>query len=97
MPHRIGTKGQVVIAKEIRDELGIGPGWETIQRIVNGRVELAFIPPPHNHSLHGALNAYADPAAFEMDWQAIREAAWDDMAAEAEAYRHDTPTERKAG
>ena len=28
MTHRVGTKGQVVIPKELRDELGIEPGDE---------------------------------------------------------------------
>lgn len=28
MTHRVGTKGQVVIPKELRDELGISPGDE---------------------------------------------------------------------
>jgi AbrB family looped-hinge helix DNA binding protein len=28
MTHRIGTKGQVVIPKELRDQLGIEPGDE---------------------------------------------------------------------
>lgn len=86
MGHRIGTKGQVVIAKEIRDQLGIGPGWETIQRVVDGKVELSFVPPQHNRSLLGILNAYADPKLLAMDWHEITEAAWDDIAREGEAY-----------
>jgi AbrB family looped-hinge helix DNA binding protein len=77
MGHRIGAKGQVVIAKEIRDELGIGPGWQTIQRVVDGKVEITFIPPEHSRSLLGILNQYADPKLLEMDWHELREAAWE--------------------
>jgi AbrB family looped-hinge helix DNA binding protein len=88
MSHRVGAKGQVVIAKEIRDELGIGPGWETIQRVVDGRVELAFVPPEHNRSLLGVLNAYADPNLLETDWHELREAAWE------AAVREDTELEQ---
>ena len=58
MAHRIGTKGQVVIAKEIRDQLGIGPGWETIQRVIDGRVYLSFLPPPTTASRRGSLAQY---------------------------------------
>lgn len=97
MAHRIGAKGQVVIAKEIRDELGIGPGWETIQRVVNGRVELSFIPPEHNRSLLGALSAYADPALAAADWHDISEAAWEDIAREGEEYRQQIPTNNGRG
>ncbi len=55
MEHLVGQKGQVVIAKEIRDRLGIGPGWRAIQRIVGDHVELSFVPPRHSRSLRGAL------------------------------------------
>jgi len=42
---RVGPKGQVVISKEIRDRLGIGPGWLALQRLVDDHVELFFVPP----------------------------------------------------
>jgi AbrB family looped-hinge helix DNA binding protein len=61
MAHVVGPKGQVVIEKEIRDRLGIGPGWKAIQRIVDDHVELRFIPPPHNRSLAGCLRHLMDP------------------------------------
>ena len=34
MAYMVGIKGQVVIAKEIRDRLGIEPGWLTLQRLL---------------------------------------------------------------
>lgn len=52
---KVGPKGQVVIEKEIRDELGIEPGWEAIQHIENGQVVMTFIPPKHHRSLFGIL------------------------------------------
>ena len=35
MARVVGQKGQVVIAKEIRDSLGIAPGWVALQRIAD--------------------------------------------------------------
>jgi AbrB family looped-hinge helix DNA binding protein len=97
MAHRIGAKGQVVIAKEIRDQLGIGPGWETIQRVVDGRVEFAFVPPEHNRSLLGILNAHADPTLAATDWHDISEAAWEGVACEGEEYRQQTSPAGQGG
>ena len=76
----VGTKGQVVIEKELRDQLGIKPGWKAYQRIVDGRIELSFLPPEHNRSLKGILRSKIRPEVIEqlegMDWQQIREMAW---------------------
>ena len=36
----VGKEGQVVIAKPIRDSLGLAPGWISIQRLVDDHVEL---------------------------------------------------------
>lgn len=62
MAHTIGTKGQVVIEKAIRDRLGVGPGWNAVQRLVDDHVEFRFIPPTHNRSLAGCLRHLIDPA-----------------------------------
>ena len=54
MPNVVGQKGQVVITKEIRDKLGVEPGWWALQSIVNGHLEIHFVPPEHNRSLLGS-------------------------------------------
>lgn len=80
MTHIVGAKGQVVIAKEIRDKLGIHPGWRAIQSVVADHVEIRFLPPEHDRSLAGILRekcqlayggdekrAWADAA--RQDWR----------------------------
>jgi len=78
LPHRVGAKGQLVIEKEIRDQLGVQPGWTAHQRIVDGHVEINFVPPPQRRSLLGVLARYATnlPPMSDNEWQEAREAAW---------------------
>ena len=85
--YKVGTKGQVVISKEIRDELGIKPGWLAFQRVVDGHVELHFLPPEHNNSLKGILAPYIRPELRNMtdeELGAACEQAWAKAAWEKE-------------
>ncbi|MSP22839.1 MAG: AbrB family transcriptional regulator [Dehalococcoidia bacterium] len=68
MAHKVGTKGQVVIAKEIRDRLGIEPGALTIQRVVGDHVEIRFLTAPHHRSLYGPLAQYVREPVSPEDW-----------------------------
>jgi len=88
---KVGTKGQVVIAKEIRDQLGIEPGSQAVQRVVDGHVELQFLPPRHHRSLAGILHPYIKGSIgpTEVDWDRAREEAWAAAAREAMAYMED--------
>ncbi len=80
---KVGPKGQVVIAKEIRDELGIEPGWLALQRVVDGHVELNFLPPEHDESLKGILAPYANGrTASEAELNRAAEGAWHDAVEE---------------
>ena len=81
MPHVVGTKGQVVIAKNIRDSLGIAPGWISLQRQVDDHVEIHFLPPDHRESLKGALARFVKvqvPAGNA--WREARERGWSEAA-----------------
>ena len=85
MPNVVGQKGQVVISKKIRDELGVEPGSMTVQTVVNGHLEIHFFPPEHNRSLLGCLKEFIQPGAGEgMTWQEMREKAWAEAAWEKE-------------
>ena len=84
MAHVVGTKGQVVIAKEIRDQLGVEPGWLALQRLVGDHVEVYFLPPEHRNSLKGSLAEYIKvhiaPGKY---WDEARHTAWERAAKEA--------------
>lgn len=77
MSYKVSNKGQIVIDKEIRDRLGIEPGWIAVQRQVGDRVEIRFYPGPHERSLAGALaDAVRRRPEEPVDWHEVEEEAW---------------------
>jgi AbrB family looped-hinge helix DNA binding protein len=84
MSSKVGPKGQVVISKPTRDRLGIGPGWEALEQVVDDHVELYFIPPAHERSLKGSLAEHIRRRLPATDWRKAREAAWSRSAREKE-------------
>lgn len=58
MANLVGPKGQVVIEKEIRDQLGVEPGWKAVQLLVENHVRIYFVPPEHQRSLFGAAKPF---------------------------------------
>lgn len=77
MTNVVGTKGQVVISKEIRDRLGVEPGWLALQRLVDDHVEVYFMPPGHRKSLKGSLARHVKVRVSPgKDWDKARESAW---------------------
>ena len=90
MANIVGTKGQVVINKEIRQKLGIEPGWWALQRIVDGHVEINFLPPEHNRSLAGILAPYIKKRiAPGKEWDEARQQAWNWAARDQEGLAED--------
>ena len=78
MTYHVGKKGQVVIAKEIREQLGVKPGWVALQRLIDDRVEIIFLPPEHEKSLKGSLVSYLKTRVPEGEtWQQTCEIAWE--------------------
>lgn len=83
MAGKVGPKGQIVIAKEIRNSLGLEPGWLALQRLVDDHVEVYFLPPRHRKSLKGCLAPYTTVrVAPGPEWDEARERAWEQAAAE---------------
>ena len=82
MATKVGPKGQVVIDKEIRDRLGVKPGWLALQRVVDDHVEVYFVPPEHNESLKGSLSRYVKRPVGDEELRRAREEAWKDAVEE---------------
>jgi AbrB family looped-hinge helix DNA binding protein len=83
MPHKVGSKGQVVIEKSLRDRLGIEPGWIALQAVEGDHVTLRFVPPEHARSLKGVLAGHVvRPVAAGREWDEARSAAWNEAAAQ---------------
>ena len=79
----VGPKGQIVITKEIRDRLGVKPGWLTVQRVVDDHVEVYFVPPEHSDSLKGCLADYvAAGVSSSPEWDDARAEAWSNASGE---------------
>jgi AbrB family looped-hinge helix DNA binding protein len=82
MATTVGTKGQVVIEKGIRERLGVAPGSMAIQRLVDDHVEIYFVPPAHTRSLRGILASGIKRHVPPEEWNAMRDGAWAQAARE---------------
>ncbi len=76
----VGTKGQIVIEKAIRQALGIQAGYVAVQRLVGDHVEIFFFPPEHRRSLRGLLAPIIRGTAPQAEWDELRQRAWADAA-----------------
>jgi len=79
---KVGTKGQIVIDKRLRDQLGIGPGWIALQRLIDDHIEVRFLPPESRDSLYGILAPYTSVSISPGDWHETKEKALADAFAE---------------
>lgn len=76
MPNLVGPDGQVVIEEEIRARLGVQPGWQAVQLLVDNHVRIYFIPPEHNRSLRGIVRPF-------IRRQPLPEECWDEAIGES--------------
>jgi bifunctional DNA-binding transcriptional regulator/antitoxin component of YhaV-PrlF toxin-antitoxin module len=85
MAHLVGSKGQIVISKDIRDRLGVKPGWIALQSLERNRLVVHFLPAEHSRSLAGILSKYSmQGSANAEDWEQARQDAWEQAAREQE-------------
>jgi AbrB family looped-hinge helix DNA binding protein len=54
---KTSSKGQIVIPKEIRERLGIGPGKKVLLQIVGDHAEIVPLPDDPIKSMRGMLKA----------------------------------------
>lgn len=80
MASKVGSKGQVVIEKRLRERLGVEPGHFAVQRIVGDHVEIRFHPPEHDRSLRGALAGAAKRSVTPGEWRELKERAWSEAS-----------------
>lgn len=80
MTSRVGERGQITIAKAIREELGIYAGDETVQRVQDGRIVIEVVPGRHRRSLAGILGDKVASRPADESWEALRQAAWEKPA-----------------
>jgi AbrB family looped-hinge helix DNA binding protein len=71
MTSRVGTKGQVVIPKQLRDRLGIVPGDEVDFVLDDDAVRVS--PVREHASLRGSLAGLGITAELESDRRAERD------------------------
>lgn len=58
MTVQVTTRGQITIDRAARRALGVEPGMVAHQRVVAGKLEVVFLPAPHDRSLAGALGGH---------------------------------------
>lgn len=77
MTYKVGSKGQVVIEKAFRERLGVEPGWQAVQRLVDDHVEIYFVPPASTKSLKGTLAPPSGLSIGPNEWADARDKAWE--------------------
>ena len=89
MTSTVTRRSQITLDPEIRRQLGVQPGMIAHQRIVDGRLEVRFLPAPHRRSLFGVLAAYARGKPPLVAREEIEHAIVESVAAEQEGWAHE--------
>ena len=79
MVSRVSDRGQITIDRKARKELKVEPGMIAHQRVVDGHLEIVFLPAPHRRSLFGVLHQPGAPA-WPVTAQELEEAVMEAVA-----------------
>ena len=76
--YKVGQNGEMYIRKELMEALGIGPDWIVLQRVVDNKLEVEFMPPEHKESQAGVFAKYVteENKFSDEDWHRIKDEAW---------------------
>ena len=83
MVSRVSERGQITIDRAARKQLGVQPGMIAHQRVVNGRLEVVFLPAPHRRSLYGVFYREGEPPRLTTP-EEVEEAVMEAIAEEQE-------------
>ena len=73
----VGQNGEIVVSEELRQKLGISPGWRAYQFLGDGCLKIYFRPPDNGKPLAGSLSKYVKKSiAPGKEWDEAREYAW---------------------
>ena len=62
MTSQVSERGQITIDRAVRKQLGIQPGMVAYQEVVDGQLQIVFLPAPHRDSLFGVLHQAGEAA-----------------------------------
>jgi len=79
MASRVSERGQITIDRLVRKELGVRPGMVVYQRVVNGHLEVVFLPEPHRRSLYGVFHRKGEESRV-ADSNELEEAVMESIA-----------------
>jgi len=85
---KVSDRWQITIDRKARKQLGVKPGMIPYQRVVDGHLEVIFLPGPHNESLFGVFPAAGKqrpPITNREIEEAVMEAIADKLEQERES------------
>lgn len=84
MASHVSEQGQITIDRAVREQLGVQPGMIAQQRVVDGHLEVVFLPAGDERSLYGVFHRDDEPPQV-TDGDQLEAAVMDAVAEEKRA------------